>query len=414
MTEPWDGELTGAVVAGRYVVSSLLGAGGMAEVYRAYDRELSRNVALKVFLGTAAPDDAKRLQREARMLSDLRCTGVVSVFDSGTHGGRPFYVMQEIRGGTLRQRMRDPLPPAFVARIGGQVADSLNDVHEFGVVHRDIKPSNILLDDEAKQAYLADFGLALQAEVTRYTKSGVLVGTAGYLAPEQVRGSTVSSKADIYALGLVLLECLSGRPEYPGGDAEAALARLSRPPRIPSSLPAAWVSLLTAMTDLDPDRRPSAAKCATALFAAKEASKGIPALLAAAFDDDLDTVDTPPRSRSHRVGYALSAAAAAAVAAIAVVMANIGGGASPATGDPGPSSDPGGVAPETVSVSLPPETVAVTLTEPGAPPPPDDEEETVGPSTVTITKVKPSRDKPSRTRTPKPKPSDGSVVPTTT
>lgn len=412
MTEPWDGELTGAVVSGRYVVGSLLGTGGMAEVYRAYDRQLSRNIAFKVFLGTAAPDDAKRLQREAQVLSDLRCPGVVTVFDSGTHSGRPFYVMQEIRGGTLRQRMRDPLPPAFVARIGGQVAESLGHVHEFGVVHRDIKPSNILLDDEGKQAYLADFGLALQAEVTRYTKSGVLVGTAGYLAPEQVRGSTVSSKADVYALGLVLLECLSGRPEYPGGDAEAALARLSRSPRIPSTLPAAWVSLLTAMTDLDPDRRPSAEKCADALLAAKEASKGVPALLAPE-DNDPDTVDTMPLRRSHRVGYALSAAAAAAVAAIAVVMANIGGGASPATGDPGSTSDRGGVAPETVSVSVPPETVAVTLTEPGAPtPPPDDDEDaTLSPSTVTVTKVKPSRDKPSRSRTPKP--SDGSVVPTT-
>jgi serine/threonine protein kinase len=232
MSAPWDGDLTGAVVDDRFVVGSLLGAGGMAEVYRAYDRSTTSSVAIKVFTGPGLPDDELRLQREATMLSSTECPGLIPVYASGTVARRPYFVMREITGGTLRQRMREPLPPRFVARIGGQIAAVLDHVHGIGVVHRDIKPSNILLDDEEKQAYLADFGLALVAEVTRVTTSGVLVGTAGYLAPEQVRGSDVGPPADVYSLGLVLLECLTGRGEYPGGDAEAALARLARPPRI--------------------------------------------------------------------------------------------------------------------------------------------------------------------------------------
>ncbi|GLZ33660.1 serine/threonine protein kinase [Lentzea sp. NBRC 105346] len=330
MIEPWDGDLTGQVIAGRYVVGTVIGTGGMAEVYRAYDRELSRSVAIKVFDGSAQPDDVVRLEREARMLSTLHCRGVVTVYDFGAHNRRPYYVMQEVTGGTLRQRMADPLPPAFVARVGGQIAQILGYVHEVGVVHRDIKPSNILIDDTEKQAYLADFGLALQAHVTRVTKSGILVGTAGYLAPEQVKGSTVGPKADVYALGLVLLECLTGRPEYPGGDAEAALARLSRLPRIPAGLPKEWSSLLKSMTELDPAKRPSALMCASALLAAQEASRGLPALLP---EPEESLVDEPlPRRRVRKVGYAV-AAAAAAVTALTVIVTNLGGSAPPANGN---------------------------------------------------------------------------------
>src|SRR5690349_8704764 len=319
MSAPWDGDLTGAVVDDRFVIGSLLGSGGMAEVYRAYDRTTTSSVAVKVFTGPGLPDDELRLQREATMLAELECPGLIPVYASGTVARRPYFVMREITGGTLRQRMREPLPPRFVARIGGQIASVLHHVHGLGVVHRDIKPSNILLDDEEKQAYLADFGLALVAEVTRVTTSGVLVGTAGYLSPEQVRGSTVGPASDVYALGLVLLECLTGRAEYPGGDAEAALARLARSPRIPIDLPLAWVSLLSAMTDKDPRRRPTAEMCAQSLAAAHEVSRGLPALLpdAPVSADPLEMPE-PARSGSRRgKRLAITGAAAAAVAAVA-------------------------------------------------------------------------------------------------
>jgi serine/threonine protein kinase len=380
MSAPWDGDLTGAVIDDRYVVGSLLGSGGMAEVYRALDRSTTSSVAIKIFSGPGLPDDELRLQREASMLLTLDCPGVIPVYDSGMLARRPYFVMREITGGTLRQRMREPLPPRFVARIGGQIASVLHHVHGLGVVHRDIKPSNILLDDEEKQAYLADFGLALVAEVTRVTTSGVLVGTAGYLSPEQVRGSTVGPASDVYALGLVLLECLTGRPEYPGGDAEAALARLARSPRIPIDLPLAWVSLLTAMTEMDPRRRPTAEMCAQSLAAAHEVSRGLPALLpdAAVSADPLELPEPREQSRSRRgKRLAIGGAAAVAVAAVAVAVVNLGGG-----GGEAPAADerplPG---PSTHVVTVGASTVTVTQTPgPGAPQPGNSSGRTTAPS----------------------------------
>ncbi|MDX3660923.1 serine/threonine-protein kinase [Streptomyces sp. ID05-26A] len=333
MSAPWDGDLTGAVIDNRFVVGTLLGSGGMAEVYRAYDRSTTSSVAIKIFAGPGLPDDELRLQREASMLASLDCPGIIPVYASGNVSRRPYFVMREITGGTLRQRMREPLPPRFVARIGSQIAEVLDHVHGLGVVHRDIKPSNILLDDTEKQAYLADFGLALVAEVTRVTTSGMLVGTAGYLSPEQVRGVDVGGAADVYALGLVLLECLTGRPEYPGGDAEAALARLARAPRIPIDLPAAWVSLLSAMTDMVPSRRPSAAQCAEALSAAHEASRGLPALLPDAAVTFAASAPAVPEPRSRK-RWAITAAVVAATALAAVVANLAGGSEAPAADKP--------------------------------------------------------------------------------
>ncbi|MFD5828451.1 serine/threonine-protein kinase [Lentzea sp. NPDC060358] len=354
MSEPWDGDLTGAVIDDRFVIGSLLGSGGMAEVYRAYDRATTSSVAIKIFSGPGLPDDELRLQREATMLASLDCPGIIEVYESGTLSRRPYFVMREITGGTLRQRMSEPLPPRFVARIGGQIAAVLDHVHGLGVVHRDIKPSNILLEDAEKQAYLADFGLALVAEVTRVTTSGILVGTAGYLSPEQVRGSDVGPAADVYALGLVLLECLTGRVEYPGGDAEAALARLARPPRIPVDLPPAWVSLLAAMTDTDPARRPTAAQCARSLDAAFEASRGLPALLP---DAAVSAPEVPKQRRGKRLAIG---AAAVAATAVAVAVANFGGGTEAPAAD---QKAPGG---RTQVVTVSASTITVVQT-PGAP-----------------------------------------------
>ncbi|MEU7529489.1 serine/threonine-protein kinase [Saccharothrix sp. NPDC042600] len=319
----WDGDLTGEVVDGRYALGGLYGSGGMAEVYRAYDTELDRKVAIKVFQGTATPEDQIRLDREAQMLSELDCPGVVAVYGTGSFRGRPFYVMQAVEGGTLRRRMREALAPEVVARIGSQVAEILGHVHRHGVVHRDVKPSNILLAVDERRAYLADFGLAIQAQVTRVTRSGVLVGTAGYLAPEQVRGAEVGPAADVYALGLVLLECLTGRPEYPGGDTEAALARLHREPRIPANLPAEWVDALTAMTHTLPSKRPTAAECAALLATAERASTGLRPLVGVEVAERVAPADQPPPEppRNRRRAVLLVGAAAALLGVVAMVHA---------------------------------------------------------------------------------------------
>jgi len=355
-TAVWDGDQSGKVVGDRYELGGLLGTGGMAEVYRAHDTRLDRSVAIKLFLSGATPEDQIRLDREAQMLAALHTPGVVTVFDTGSHRGRPYYVMQAVDGGTLRQRMRQPLAPSLVARVGAQVADTLDFVHAWGIVHRDIKPSNILLDDTGRQAYLADFGLALQAHATRLTRSGLLVGTAGYLAPEQLRGREVAPPTDIYALGLVLLECLTGQPEYPGGDTEAALARLTRPARVPAGLPEPWTELLVSMTHSDPSRRPRAAQCAELLREAHTASAGVAPLtdIQAAFDDE-PTRSTPTMKRTPaRVGVVLAGAVAAALIAVVVAYANTTSVDDPVGEQPGSGGSGGGQqSTQTVTVQKP-------------------------------------------------------------
>ncbi|GGP84388.1 hypothetical protein GCM10010185_67800 [Saccharothrix coeruleofusca] len=320
----WDGELTGQVVGGRYALGELYGSGGMADVYRARDTRLDRPVAVKVFQGVATSGEEVRLDREARVLAALRCPGLVAVYDSGVFRGHPYFVMQAVEGGTLRARMHEALSPESVANLGVQIARVLAHVHERGVVHRDVKPSNVLLDVDERRAYLTDFGLALQPQLTRVTRSGMMVGTAGYLAPEQVRGAEVTPAVDVYALGLMLLECLTGRPEYPGGDTEAALARLHRPPRIPAGLPEPWGEALAAMTDSDPARRPTAAECAELLRSAQLASGQAPPL------DEVLTAEVEPAAAneappSRRPVGALVAGALAAVAVTSAVVLNLDG-----------------------------------------------------------------------------------------
>ncbi|QQQ74364.1 protein kinase [Saccharothrix sp. 6-C] len=372
----WDGDLTGEVVDGRYALGNLYGSGGMAEVYRALDTRLDRKVAIKFFLGEAAGEDRIRLDREAQVLDALRFPGLVEVYGTGSFRGRPYFVMQPVDGGTLRRRMRGAMAPEAVAAIGAQIAGVLAHVHANDVVHRDVKPSNILLDPTGRRAYLADFGLALQGQVTRVTRSGILVGTAGYLAPEQVRGGDVLPAADVYALGLVLLECLTGRPEYPGGDTEAALSRLHREPRIPVDLPDPWAAVLTAMTASDPAKRPSAAECERLLTEAQRASAGLSPLVAAAAVVDRPAV-VEPEPRSDRRALLVGGAAAAVVLGLVGYLAM--------SGPSEPESGERAGRPTTTTTSADP--LAEQARETGATAPGD-------PSAVTVVQVAPTSDVP--------------------
>ncbi|PSL56145.1 serine/threonine protein kinase [Saccharothrix carnea] len=251
------------VLAGRYQLTGKLGAGGAAEVHRGWDVLLRRFVAVKVFRGGEV--DERRFDNEVRTLAGLSHPGLLSVYDVGTCGEVSFVVMQLVEGTTLRDRLVDgTLTPAQVRALGHQVADTLAHVHDQAIVHRDLKPSNVLLDD-SDTAYLADFGLARSLGSTRLTNTNEVVGTAAYLAPEQVRGEDVGPPADVYALGLVLLECLTGYREYQGNRVDAAIARLHRPPEIPRDLPAGLARLLTLMTSLSARRRPTAAQVADRL-----------------------------------------------------------------------------------------------------------------------------------------------------
>ncbi|RDI34428.1 serine/threonine-protein kinase [Lentzea flaviverrucosa] len=253
------------LLSGRYEVGELLGAGGMADVYRAWDTRLRRHVAVKLFRPGSDTADDKRFENEIRTLASLSHPGLVHVHDAATDDDSPFVVLQLVEGRTLRDRIVDgPLPVEEGRRLGAELADALAYVHAHGVVHRDIKPSNVLLDHHDRP-HLADFGLARLIGATRLTRADQLVGTAAYLAPEQVRGEEIHHAVDIYALGLVLLECLTGQREYQGSEIEAAVARLHRQPAIPDELPEDLRRLLTLMTSLSPRRRPTAAQCAHAL-----------------------------------------------------------------------------------------------------------------------------------------------------
>ncbi|HEX8970112.1 serine/threonine-protein kinase [Oryzihumus sp.] len=258
----------GDVLADRYRLEHLLGRGGMAEVYAGRDEVLQRPVAVKVFPWV---DDDRRSQEpaEIRMLAALSHPALVTVHDAGPpaeDGSPTFLVMELVPGPTLSGQLREqgPLSELQATAVACQVASALAYVHAQDLVHRDVKPGNILLreavtgPDREVVAKLADFGIARLVSATRRTLTGTALGTAPYLSPEQVRGEPIGPATDVYALGLVVLESLTGAVAYPGNAIESAVARLHRAPEVPADLDPVLHGLLLRMTDIDPLRRPSA------------------------------------------------------------------------------------------------------------------------------------------------------------
>jgi len=251
---------------GRYRLGSRLGGGAVADVYRAVDERLQRPVAIKVFRGDAA-EQLHRHEAEMRTLAALDHPSLVTVFDAGTDDstGQPYLVMQIVEGPTLGNELRSgALTEDRTARYGAELAEALAYVHERGLVHRDVKPANVLISEDGR-VHLADFGIARIVDSAHETKTGDVLGTPAYFAPEQVAGETVGPSADVYALGVVLYECLTGRRPFEGTAVEVAMARLARPPDIPADLPEEWRTLLTAMTMRDPAARPTSAQVAEGL-----------------------------------------------------------------------------------------------------------------------------------------------------
>ena len=229
-----------ARVGGRYRLVQLLARGGMAEVWEAVDDVLARPVAVKVLLPHLAADEAfvTRFRREAVAAARLSHPHIVSIYDTCTDCDVEAIVMELVRGTTLRAVLdaRGPLGPKAAVDIAVQVADALHAAHRQGLVHRDVKPGNILLSDDGR-VLVADFGIAKAAEATSdLTEVGQVVGTAKYLSPEQVQGTEVDARSDVYALGVVLYEMLCGSPPFAGDNATAtAVARLTTdpvPPRV--------------------------------------------------------------------------------------------------------------------------------------------------------------------------------------
>ncbi|MCW2502917.1 MAG: serine/threonine kinase [Actinomycetia bacterium] len=241
--------------AGRYRLESRLGGGAGSDLYRAADRLLRRPVVLKVYRQGPGGAAERLFRDEARQLAWLEHPNLVTLYDAGIEGGHPFLVLRYVDGVTLERRLEQgPLTADQTAAVGARIADALTYIHERGVTHGDLRPSCVLVDEH--DVFLSDFG------ITRMT--GLQTGNSAYLAPEQLRGGKVGPAADIYSLGLLLAECLTGEAQYPGGALASAVARLTTRPRIPEGLPEPLHDALEAMTAADPGERPDAEECRAA------------------------------------------------------------------------------------------------------------------------------------------------------
>ncbi len=321
------------VIGGRYRLQRRLGAGGMAAVWLATDERLGRQVAIKIIADTLAGDGdwLRRFQREARAAASISHPHVVSVFDYGVDAGRPFIAMEYLSGGTLRDRLTgersDVLDPI---RAASQLLDALRAVHAAGIIHRDVNPRNVLLD-EHDHLYLTDFGIALPADATQLTQTGMVIGTLGYMAPEVAGGDPATVRSDLYSVGLLIGELAGARSPGPLSALVAALTAQS-----PAARPDSAARALALITDAD-------ATAVTAVRTSVLPPRRSPTPRRPAAEEERPTTVMPHRTRaagrsdpwsSPAVGRSGGRAVAAAVLALLVAcvaaVALIAGGSSPA------------------------------------------------------------------------------------
>ena len=295
--------MVGDLLAGRYELEELVGAGGMSSVYRAHDRVLERRVALKVLHQHFSDDDeyVQRFLREARTVASLSHPNVVTVIDRGEHEGRQFIVFEYVDGQNLKRLIErnGPAPVERALELAIQIARGLGAAHERGLVHRDVKPQNVLLNGDG-EAKVTDFGIAREIDVQRgMTQTGTVLGTSDYISPEQAQGRHVDEHTDVYSLGVVLYELLTGELPFAGENFVAvAMGHINDPPP----------SLLAKRPDVPPR---VAAAVARAL--AKDPGERWPTM--AAFRRELEAclqelgsgatsaetmIMTPPRRRAGR------------------------------------------------------------------------------------------------------------------
>src|SRR5437867_8435391 len=210
--------VVGEIISGRYELEQLVGSGGMSNVFRAHDRLLERTVALKILHEqfTRDEDYVERFRREARAVAQLAHPNIVTVIDRGEQEGRQFIVFEFIEGENLKQIVaRGPLAVREAVQLALQVARPLAFAHTRGLVHRDVKPQNVLLNEDGV-AKVTDFGIARSLDVQGVTQTGTVLGTSHYIAPEQASGQPVDAQTDVYALGAVLYELLTGTVPFDG------------------------------------------------------------------------------------------------------------------------------------------------------------------------------------------------------
>jgi serine/threonine-protein kinase len=380
MREPAPTETAAAaagqrLVAGRYLLRAPIGAGGAARVFLAHDTVLDRTVAVKlmdaVAAGSADPAGRDRFAREARSLATFRDPHVVTLLDAGDEEGDLYVVLEYVDGGSLAELIARaaPLPIGQVVGILDDVLAGLTTVHDAGLVHRDVKPGNVLLTTDGR-AKLADFGIArwLNDIETNLTSPGTVIGTERYMAPERLAGGAVTVASDLYSVGVVAFEMLTGEPGRNGGGRPAASDLLQRRPDTPMPLVAAIQRALAA----DPgDRFRTATEMAAALRAPAAPTRTWTA-------PPLAPATPKPATRAGALRWALAAGVAAVLVAgvVAVVSAMDGGGPAaaptattaaapstvatspPATTTPSTSAPPTTAPPTTAAATVPPTTAA--------------------------------------------------------
>jgi serine/threonine-protein kinase len=335
------------IVGGRYRVERRLGGGGMATVFLARDDELGRPVAVKLLAENLAGDPAlrERFVREARISARLAHPNVVAVYDAGeVDGGRPFIVMEYVEGETLADVLRREgrLDPGRAVDFALQACAGLEHAHGTGLVHRDVKPQNLLVRPDGTLK-IADFGIARAAETSGLTQAGTVLGTAAYLAPEQAAGEEVTAAADIYSLGAVLYELLTGRPPLEFSSlAELAYKQSTEPiepvrdlaPEVPPALEDAIMRALARQPEY---RQSSAAELAQELAAASPEAPTAPIPVASGVRaTEVIPARHAPLSPKR---LAWAGAGVAALAAVAIGLA-VGGDTGEPTAPPPPRVEP--------------------------------------------------------------------------
>ncbi len=255
--------LVGALLDGRYRVEAKIATGGMSTVYRGLDVRLDRPVALKVMDSRYAADSQflTRFQLEARAVAKLKDPGLVAVYDQGTDGAHPFLVMELIEGGTLRELLRErgPMPPHAAAAVLRPVLGGLAVAHRAGLVHRDVKPENVLISDDG-EVKLVDFGLVRAVAEAGITSTSVILGTAAYLSPEQVSSGQTGPRSDVYAVGILAYELVTGSPPFTGDNQlTVAYARMDsdvpQPSSVISGVPPQFDDFIGRATARDAEQR---------------------------------------------------------------------------------------------------------------------------------------------------------------
>ncbi|MFC7789168.1 serine/threonine-protein kinase [Microbacterium sp. MAHUQ-60] len=314
-----EDEQTAALLDGRYRLEECVGRGGTALVYRAEDTALGRTVAIKVLRQPdEMPTSMERARGESAVLATLNHRSLVTLYDARLEPGHPQYmVMEYVHGPTLAARLvHGPLSLSEAAALAHDIGSGLQTVHEAGVIHRDVKPSNILMSASTHAsrewtAKLADFGIAFGVDDPRLTSPGIAVGTAAYMAPEQVRSEPLTPAVDVYSLGLVLIEAITGEPAFPmTGGVQTALRRLTGPPTLPESLDAHWRELLQHMTRAEPSERPTARDVAETAAAFATAAPRVAPRWGPSTPADAGTssADDPTPTREYPVAGSAAAA----------------------------------------------------------------------------------------------------------